>query len=67
MEKLTPLNAQHRALKAQMVHFHGWIARRYEDPAFKAAFPEFGTEKYWNQEIKDLYEQEQAIASFSWY
>ena len=51
----------------RMVHFHGWIARRYGDPAFKAAFPEFGTEKYWNQEIKDLYEQEQAIAAFSWF
>ena len=51
----------------RMVHFHGWIARRYEDPAFKAAFPEFGTQKYWNNELKDLYEQEQAIASFSWY
>lgn len=51
----------------RIVHFHGWIARRYDDPAFKAAFPDFGTMKYWNNEVKDLLEQEQAMTQFSWF
>lgn len=41
-----------RALR--MVYFSTWIARRREDGAFKAAFPHFGTEKYWQQQIEHL-------------
>ena len=39
------------------VHYAAWIAKRWPDPAFPATFPEFGTEKYWTQETRDLEQQ----------
>ena len=44
-----------RALR--MVHFSAWIARRYEDPAFQRIFPDFGSERYWFEEIEALGER----------
>jgi Ser/Thr protein kinase RdoA (MazF antagonist) len=44
-----------RALR--FVHYTAWIARRWEDPAFPAAFPEFGSHSYWADETKDLLDQ----------
>lgn len=44
-----------RALR--LIYFSTWIARRREDGAFKAAFPHFGTEKYWQQQIEHLSHQ----------
>jgi len=41
-----------RALR--MIHFSAWIARRWEDGAFKMAFPAFGTERYWEEQIEAL-------------
>jgi Ser/Thr protein kinase RdoA (MazF antagonist) len=41
-----------RALR--MIHFSAWIARRWEDQAFKIAFPDFGTEHYWQEQIEAL-------------
>ena len=41
-----------RALR--MIHFSAWIARRWEDCAFKLAFPDFGTEHYWQEQIEAL-------------
>lgn len=48
-----------RALR--YIHFSAWIARRYEDPAFPAAFPQFGSERYWSEQTADLYEQLEAM------
>jgi Ser/Thr protein kinase RdoA (MazF antagonist) len=48
MQLIEPL----RALR--MIHFSAWIARRWEDTAFKAAFPNFGTEHYWQEQIEAL-------------
>jgi Ser/Thr protein kinase RdoA (MazF antagonist) len=46
------------ALRAlRMIHFDGWIAKRFEDPAFPKAFPEFGTDKYWMEQVIQLEEQ----------
>ena len=42
----------------RMVHFHGWIAKRNQDPSFQRAFPDFGTDSYWQQQIQDLRDQE---------
>jgi len=39
------------------VRYAGWIAGRWEDPAFPAAFPHFGTERYWEGETRDLEDQ----------
>lgn len=41
-----------RALR--IVYMSGWIARRWEDPAFPPAFPSFRTVNYWAQEYEEL-------------
>ena len=46
--------AQKRAFR--FVFYAAWIARRWEDPAFPAAFPHFGTPSYWEDETRDLEE-----------
>ena len=45
----------------RVVHFSAWIARRWEDPAFPRVFPEFGTERYWFEELATLREIYAAI------
>jgi Ser/Thr protein kinase RdoA (MazF antagonist) len=39
---------------ARYVHYAAWVAKRWEDPAFKNAFPAFGSPEYWESETKDL-------------
>jgi Ser/Thr protein kinase RdoA (MazF antagonist) len=46
----------------RFVFYAGWIARRWEDPAFPDAFPHFGTDEYWENETRDL---EQLVARIS--
>jgi Ser/Thr protein kinase RdoA (MazF antagonist) len=41
----------------RFVHYAAWIARRWQDPAFPAAFPHFGTPEYWECEVRDLEQQ----------
>jgi Ser/Thr protein kinase RdoA (MazF antagonist) len=41
----------------RMIHYAGWLARRWDDPAFPLAFPWFGETRYWEQHILDLREQ----------
>jgi Ser/Thr protein kinase RdoA (MazF antagonist) len=48
-----------RALR--MIHYSAWIARRWEDPTFQRAFPDFPTARHWAEEIADLEEQLQLI------
>jgi Ser/Thr protein kinase RdoA (MazF antagonist) len=36
------------------IYYSSWIARRWNDPAFPNAFPHFGTESYWEKELRDL-------------
>ncbi|HOG63920.1 MAG TPA: serine/threonine protein kinase [Spirochaetota bacterium] len=45
----------------RFVHYAAWIARRREDPAFMLAFPDFGTDAWWERETRDLEEQVQII------
>ncbi|MBS1961329.1 MAG: serine/threonine protein kinase [Bdellovibrionales bacterium] len=44
-----------RALR--FIHYTGWVARRWDDPAFPQAFPQFGTYRYWKDETEDLERQ----------
>jgi Ser/Thr protein kinase RdoA (MazF antagonist) len=44
-----------RALR--IIHYAAWLARRWHDPAFPAAWPHFGTPDYWERETQDLEEQ----------
>jgi Ser/Thr protein kinase RdoA (MazF antagonist) len=41
----------------RLIHYSGWLARRWEDPAFKHAFPWFNTQSYWQDRILELREQ----------
>jgi len=41
----------------RLIHYAGWIARRWRDPAFPAAFPWFGEPRYWQERILELREQ----------
>lgn len=45
----------------RMLHYAGWLARRWSDPAFPRAFPWFGTERYWGEHILALREQAAAL------
>ena len=50
-----------RALR--YIHYTGWIARRWNDPIFPISFPEFGTERYWEESTSDLEDQLKKILS----
>jgi Ser/Thr protein kinase RdoA (MazF antagonist) len=41
----------------RLVHYSAWLARRWQDPAFPAAFPWFNTQRYWQDRILELREQ----------
>lgn len=41
----------------RLIHYSAWLARRWSDPAFPAAFPWFGTQRYWQDRILELREQ----------
>lgn len=46
------------ALRAlRMVHYAGWLAVRWTDPAFPRYFPWFNTDSYWHQHVAELEEQ----------
>ena len=50
------------ALRTQrMIHYSAWLARRWSDPAFPLAFPWFGTEAYWLEQIAVLQAQIEAM------
>jgi Ser/Thr protein kinase RdoA (MazF antagonist) len=40
----------------RFVFYAAWIARRWRDSAFPAAFPHFGSASYWENETRDLEE-----------
>lgn len=42
---------------ARMVFYSAWLARRWDDPAFPAAFPWFGQPRYWADQVLALREQ----------
>ncbi len=46
----------------RMICFNSWIAQRWEDGAFKAAFPYFGTERFWQEQIEGLSVQWEKLA-----
>jgi Ser/Thr protein kinase RdoA (MazF antagonist) len=41
----------------RQVHYAGWIAARWNDPAFPSAFPFAAEARWWEQHITDLHEQ----------
>lgn len=47
----------------RMVHYAGWLARRWDDPAFPLAFPWFGTPRYFEEHVGELERQIEALDS----
>ena len=45
----------------RMIRYAGWLARRFDDPAFKIAWPHFGRDDYWRTETADLEDQLRVI------
>jgi Ser/Thr protein kinase RdoA (MazF antagonist) len=51
------LNLVEALRSLRIMHYAAWIARRWEDPAFKIAFPWFDSQKYWEDHVLALREQ----------
>ncbi len=45
----------------RLIHYSAWLARRWDDPAFPAAFPWFGSSDYWQGQVQMLEEQLEAM------
>lgn len=41
----------------RLLHYSAWLARRWDDPAFPAAFPWFNTQRYWQDRVLEMREQ----------
>ncbi len=41
----------------RLIHYSAWLAQRWDDPAFPAAFPWFNTQRYWQDRVLELREQ----------
>jgi Ser/Thr protein kinase RdoA (MazF antagonist) len=41
----------------RLMNYSAWLAKRWDDPAFKQAFPWFNTGRYWSEQILILREQ----------
>jgi Ser/Thr protein kinase RdoA (MazF antagonist) len=41
----------------RIIHYAAWLAKRWDDPAFPAAFPWFNTTQYWQDHIVTLEHQ----------
>jgi Ser/Thr protein kinase RdoA (MazF antagonist) len=41
----------------RLMHYAAWLARRWDDPAFRTAFPWFNTQRYWDDHVLALKEQ----------
>jgi Ser/Thr protein kinase RdoA (MazF antagonist) len=45
----------------RIIRYSGWLARRWQDPAFPRSFPWFNTVRYWSDHILELREQLAAL------
>lgn len=41
----------------RIIHYAGWLAKRWQDPAFPLNFPWFNTSNYWDKFLGELHEQ----------
>ena len=46
----------------RQVHWAGWVAARWHDPAFPRAFPQVGEPRWWEQHLNDLAEAVERLA-----
>lgn len=45
----------------RLIRYAGWLARRWEDPAFPRSFPWFNSVRYWSDHVLELREQQAAL------
>jgi Ser/Thr protein kinase RdoA (MazF antagonist) len=45
----------------RILHYAGWLAQRWSDPAFPAAFTWFNSQRYWEEHILQIKEQIAAV------
>lgn len=45
----------------RLIHYSAWLARRWDDPAFPASFPWFGSSDYWQGQVQMLEDQIEAM------
>ena len=45
----------------RILHYAGWLAQLWDDPAFPAAFPWFNAQRYWEEHILQIKEQIAAV------
>ena len=45
----------------RIINYSAWLAKRWEDPAFKMNFPWFNSTRYWSDHILALREQLSAL------
>lgn len=51
----------------RMIHFNGWIAKRWADHSFQQLFPQFTSANYWDQQLIDLRVQMSLIQEINYY
>lgn len=51
------LNLVEALRSLRIMHYAAWLARRWQDPAFKLAFPWFDSRRYWDEHVLALREQ----------
>ena len=44
------------------VRYAAWVASRWSDPSFPRAFPGWGSERYWSEQISDISEQLEVLS-----
>jgi len=38
----------------RQIHYHGWVAKRWQDPIFRDTFPQYKEESFWQTILHDL-------------
>lgn len=51
------LNLVEALRSLRIMHYAAWLGRRWDDPAFKLAFPWFDSRRYWDEHVLSLREQ----------
>jgi Ser/Thr protein kinase RdoA (MazF antagonist) len=51
------LNLLEALRSLRIMHYAAWLARRWDDPAFRQAFPWFAERRYWDEHVLALREQ----------
>lgn len=46
----------------RQIHYAGWIAQRWHDPAFPRAFPFAAEARWWEQHVNDLFEAVEGLS-----